>query len=339
MKGGVDMRKGIALLAMVLVVSLILLYQVAPATANVSLKLGHIRAETSPTHQAALRFADLVGKKTNGEVEIKVYPNSQLGGALDMFAGMKTGAVDMVYGGINTFGWIKGGEVFQITAVPFLFPDYEEMRRILLSPLFKPLTEEAEKATGISVINMNGDTSPRQLTTRDRAVNVAADFKGLKIRIAESAMVRAAMTKLGANPTVVPFSELYMALRQGVVDAQENGVIPVKNMSFFEVQKYLMLTNYIRDVETFYISTPKWNSLTAAQQKSIQEATMEAGNYETELTAKDEEDALKFLSTKMTVVKPDLGSIRKALEGVYEEQFEGKYWPKGLLKDVRAMQK
>jgi TRAP-type C4-dicarboxylate transport system substrate-binding protein len=244
-----------------------------------------------------------------------------------------------VYGGINTMGWIKGGEVFQITAVPFLFPNYEEMRRILLSPLFKPLTEEAEKATGVTLINMNGDTSPRQLTTRDKPVNSAADFKGLKIRIAESAMVRAAMTKLGAYPTVIPFSELYMALRQGVVDAQENGVIPVKNMSFYEVQKYLMLTNYIRDIETFYISATRWKALTPAQQKILYDASVEAGQYETELTAKDEEDALKFLSTKMTVIKPDLKSIREALEGVYEEQFEGKYWPKGLLKDVKAMQK
>jgi tripartite ATP-independent transporter DctP family solute receptor len=333
------MRTSKVLLGVLLVVSLIMFYPLSPADAKVSLKLGHIRVETSPTHLAALRFAEIVGKKTDGEIEIKVYPNSQLGGALDMFAGMKTGAIDMVYGGINTMGWIKGGEVFQITAVPFLFPNYEEMRRILLSPLFKPLTEEAEKATGVTLINMNGDTSPRQLTTRDKPVNSAADFKGLKIRIAESAMVRAAMTKLGAYPTVIPFSELYMALRQGVVDAQENGVIPVKNMSFYEVQKYLMLTNYIRDIETFYISATRWKALTPAQQKILYDASVEAGQYETELTAKDEEDALKFLSTKMTVIKPDLKSIREALEGVYEEQFEGKYWPKGLLKDVKAMQK
>lgn len=333
------MRTSKVLLGVLLVVSLIMFYPLSPADAKVSLKLGHIRAETSPTHLAALRFAEIVGKKTDGEIEIKVYPNSQLGGALDMFAGMKTGAIDMVYGGINTMGWIKGGEVFQITAVPFLFPNYEEMRRILLSPLFKPLTEEAEKATGVTIINMNGDTSPRQLTTRDKPVNSAADFKGLKIRIAESAMVRAAMTKLGAYPTVIPFSELYMALRQGVVDAQENGVIPVKNMSFYEVQKYLMLTNYIRDIETFYISATRWKALTPAQQKILYDASVEAGQYETELTTKDEEDALKFLSTKMTVIKPDLKSIRDALEGVYEEQFEGKYWPKGLLKDVKAMQK
>ena len=214
-------------------------------------------------------------------MEIKVFPNSQLGGILDMFTGMKAGSLEMVYGGINTYGFIKGGEVFQITAVPFLYRDYDHMRKVLNSPIFPPHLEAAEKATGVRVIAINGDTAPRELTTRDKAVKTAADFKGLKIRIAESAMVRAAMQKLGANPQVIPFADLYMALKQGVVDAQENGVIPIKNMSFFEVQKYFMPTHYIRDVETFYIGAEKWKSLAPAHQKAIREAGEEAGNLET----------------------------------------------------------
>ena len=303
--------------------------------AKVSLKLGHIRAETSPTHKAALKFAELVAQKTGGEVEVKIFPSSQLGGILDMFTGMKAGSLEMVYGGINTYGWIKGSEVFQITNVPFLFRDYDHMRRVLLSPIFKPHLEAAEKATAVKVININGDTAPRELTTRDSPVRTAADFKGLKIRIAESAMVRAAMQRLGANPQVIPFADLYLALKQGVVDAQENGVIPIKNMSFYEVQKYLTLTHYIRDVETFYISAERWKALTPAQQKAIFDASEEAGNLETQFTQQEIEEATKFLATKMTVIEPDLASIRKALEGLYEEQFEGKLWPKGLLQQVR----
>ena len=303
--------------------------------AKVTLKLGHIRAETSPTHKASLKFAELVAQKTSGEIEIKVFPNSQLGGILDMFTGMKAGSLEMVYGGINTYGFIKGGEVFQITAVPFLYRDYDHMHRVLLSPIFRLHLEAAEKATGIKVVNVNGDTAPRELTTRDKPVRTAADFKGLKIRIAESAMVRAAMQKLGANPQVIPFADLYVALKQGVVDAQENGVIPIKNMSFFEVQKYLTLTHYIRDVETFYVSADKWKTLSPAQQKALFDASEEAGDLETQLTKQDLEETTKFLSAKMTVIEPDLASIRKALEGVYEEQFEGKLWPKGLLQQVR----
>jgi TRAP-type C4-dicarboxylate transport system substrate-binding protein len=241
----------------------------------------------------------------------------------------------MVYGGINTYGFIKGGEVFQITAVPFLYRDYEHMRKVLTSYVFHPHLQAAEKATGVKVIAINGDTAPRELTTRDKPVRTAADFKGLKIRIAESAMVRAAMQTLGANPQVIPFADLYMALKQGVVDAQENGVIPIKNMSFYEVQKYFMPTHYIRDVETFFVGAEKWKGLDPSQQKALREAAEEAGNLETELTKQELEEATGFLATKMTIVEPDLGSIRNALEGVYEEQFEGKLWPKGLLQKVR----
>jgi tripartite ATP-independent transporter DctP family solute receptor len=299
---------------------------VSAEAAKVSMKLGHIRADTSPTHKAALKFAELVAAKTGGEVEIKVFPNSQLGGILDMFTGMKAGSLEMAYGGINTYGFIKGGEVFQITAVPFLYRDYDHMRRVLNSPIFKPHLDAAEKATGVKVIAINGDTAPRELTTRDKPVKTAADFRGLKIRIAESAMVRAAMQKLGANPQVIPFADLYVALKQGV---------PIKNMSFFEVQKYFMPTHYIRDVETFYISADKWKTLAPSLRKAVADASEEAGNLETDLTQKELEEATKFLATKMTIVEPDLGSIRKALEGVYEEQFEGKLWPKGLLQEVR----
>jgi TRAP-type C4-dicarboxylate transport system substrate-binding protein len=182
---------------------------------------------------------------------------------------------------------------------------------------------------------MNGDTAPRELSTRDKPVRTAADFKGLKIRIAESVLARAVFQRLGANPQVIPYADLYMALKQGVVDAQENGVIPIKNMSFYEVQKYLTLTHYVRDVETFYISPAKWQALSPDQQKALFDASDEAGNLATELTKQEIDEATKFLGTKMTVVEPDLPSIRKALEGLYEEQFEGKLWPNGLLQQVR----
>ena len=148
-------------------------------------------------------------------------------------------------------------------------------------------------------------------------------------------MVRAAMQRLGANPQVIPFADLYVALKQGVVDAQENGVIPIRNMSFYEVQKYLTLTHYIRDVETFYISAERWKALTPAEQQAVFDASEEAGNLETQLTQQEIEEATKFLATRMTIIEPDLASIRKALEGVYEEQFEGKLWPKGLLQLTR----
>ncbi len=328
-------RRRVCGVGTVLLMAFALLSLAGEATARVTMKLGHIFAETTPIHKAAVRISELAAQKSGGELEIKVFPGGQLGGILDLFTGMKAGTLELHYGGINTYAWIKGGEVFQITAVPFLYRDYDHMHRVLRSPVFKPHLEAAEAATGIKVIAINGDTAPRQLTTRDRPVRTAADFKGLKIRIAESAMVRAAMGRLGANPQVIPFADLYLALKQGVVDAQENGVIVIKSASLYEVQKYLTLTHYIRDEMVLFMSTERWKALNPAHQKALIDAAEEAGQYETELTRRDIDEAMKLLATKVTIIEPDLASIRKALEGLYEEQFEGKLWPKGLLQQVR----
>ncbi len=301
---------------------------------KVVLKLGHIRNTNHPTHLAALKFKELVEKNSNGRIEIKVYPNGQLGGPKEMFAQMQTGALEMVYGGINTFAWIKGGEPFEITAIPFLYRDYEHMRKALLSDFFKPIIKEAEQKTKITILNINGDTAPRGLTTRDRPVRTAEDFKGLKIRTAASPTVLRAMKALGAIPVQIPFSDLYMALKTGVVDAQENGAIVVMSKSLYEVQKYYMKTDYIRDIETFYIATDVWNKLSKEDQKILYDASEVAGNYETQLTQKELKEAYDFLKTKMTVIIPDNDSIRAKLQHVFDD-FEGTKWPKGLLEKVR----
>lgn len=297
------------------------------------LRLGHIRDTKHPTHLAALKFKELVEQGSNGAFEVKVYPNSQLGGPKEMFVQMQTGDLEMVYGGINTFAWIKGGEVFEITAIPFLFRDYEHMRKSLMADFFQPIIEQAEKDTNIKIVNMNGDTAPRGLTTKDRPVNNADDFKGLKIRTAASPTVLKAMQALGALPQQIPFAELYMALKTGVVDAQENGAIVVATNSLYEVQKYYMKTDYIRDIETFYMAMNTWKSLSKEEQDLIYQVTEEAGNYETELTQKQLESIYEDLKTKIEVIIPDLDSIRKKLKGAFDD-FEGTKWPEGLLEKI-----
>jgi TRAP-type C4-dicarboxylate transport system, periplasmic component len=147
------------------------------AQGKITIRLGHIRDTNHPTHLAALKFKELVESGSGGRIEVKVYPNSQLGDPKQMFALMQIGDLEMMYGGINTFAWVKGGEAYEITSMPFLFKDYDHMRKSLQSDFFKPIQEKAEKETGIKIININGDTAPRGLSTRDRPVVKAEDFK------------------------------------------------------------------------------------------------------------------------------------------------------------------
>lgn len=308
------------------------------AWAQTTWRLGHIRDVNHPTHAGALLFAELVAERTEGRVQIEVYSDSQLGGIQEMFVQMQTGDLAMVYGGINTLAFISGGEAFEITAIPFLYRDYEHMRAALKSDFFAPVFEATEAATGIHVINVAGDTAPRGLSA-SKAIYGPADFERLKIRTAASEVVLRAMQALGALPQQVPFADLYVALRTGVVDAQENGAITIVNASLYEVQAFYMVTDYIRDIETFYVDPNRWNALSDADRQAIVAASEEAGALVTERTAVQLAEALAFLEANITVIREpelDLPAIRAALEETYLD-WDGTKWPAGLLEAIRGL--
>lgn len=321
-----------------ILIALALLALSAAALAQTTLRLGHIRDTAHPTHLGALRFAELVEANTDGRVRVQVFPNSELGGIQDMFVQIQTGDLQMVYGGINTLAFINGGEAFEITAIPFLYRDYEHMRAALQADFFQPLFEEAERRTGIKVINVAGDTAPRGLSA-NRPITGPADFQRLKIRTAASDVVIRAMQTLGALPQQVPFADLYVALRTGVVDAQENGAITVVNASLYEVQPYYMVTDYIRDIEAFYVDPAVWARLSAADQQAVIDASEEAGALVTDLTRAQLDEALEFLAERITVIREpelDMPSIRAALEATFED-WDGVKWPAGLLEQIRGL--
>jgi TRAP-type transport system periplasmic protein len=326
----IRLRMLIALLALAVIGS--------TALAQTTWRLGHIRDTNHPTHLGALRFAELVTEKTEGRVRIQVFPDSQLGGIQDMFVQMQTGDLAMVYGGINTLAFIGGGEAFEITAIPFLYRDYEHMRAALLSDFFEPIFAAAEAATGVHVINVAGDTAPRGLSAT-KPIYGPADFAGLKIRTAASEVVLRAMQTLGALPQQVPFADLYVALRTGVVEAQENGAITVVNASLYEVQPYYMQTDYIRDIETFYVNPGMWARLSEQDRQAITDASEEAGALVTELTAQQLMAAYETLEAQITVIREpqlDLPAIRQALEATFLD-WDGVKWPAGTLEAIRGL--
>lgn len=303
----------------------------------ITIKLGTIQTEDNPTTVAANKFAEIVNDKSNGEIQVDVFPNSQIGGILDMFSGMESGVVDMMYEGITSYSWLEGAEAFNIMSLPFYWESYDQMKTVLDSEAFKELFEEAATNTSVRVINAHGDTEARQLSA-NKPVQNADDFKGLKIRTAESEIVQKSMKQLGANPVVIPFSDLYFALQQGTADAQENGFMTIKNNSLYEVQDYVIQTDYIRDVKAWYISDSIWNSLSEEQQELMYEASVEAGDLQSKLANEQISESLEFLKGEMEYIEPDLKSIRKELESLAEE-FDGDLWPEGILETVDSVLK
>jgi len=321
-----------------LLIAVSLLAILGLAIGQTTWKLGHIRDTGHPTHQGALCFAERVEEKTEGRIRISVFPNSQLGSIEEMFVQVQTGDLEMVYGGINTLAFIGGGEAFEVTALPFLYRDYEHMRTALLSDWFKPIFEETERKTGIKVINVAGDTAPRGLSA-NRPIRNPEGFVGLRIRTAPSVTVIRAMKHLGALPIEIPFADLYVGLRTGVAEAQENGAIVMVRASLYEVQQYYMQTDYIRDIETWYVNPAVWNRLSGADQQAVYEVTEECGALVTELTQQMLADAYEVLEQHITVIRDpelDLEAIRAALEGVFDD-WEGTRWPEGTLAFIRGL--
>ena len=213
---------------------------------KIEIRIAGIKSDDDPASAAMQAFADEVNANSD-TLSVKVFTNSVLGGVNDLLRGMTDGTVDMMYNTLSCYPWVQGAEVFNVVSAPFMWNDNAQLEAFLQTEGAQGWFEDAAQQSGVRCVIAAGELPPRELTA-NTPVTGAADFNGLKIRTAESALVQATMRKLGAQPTVVAFSDLYMALRQGTVDAQENGFMTVKSASLYEVQKYFMKTDYIRDV-------------------------------------------------------------------------------------------
>lgn len=301
-----------------------------------NLKLGSIRSDEDPAIPALKEFVKLVEEKSNGTIKVTLFNNSTLGGLTDMLPGMTTGVVDMMHDRISCYGMLEGAAKFNISAAPFLWDSYEQLEDFMNSEDAKSWFDEAAQATGVRAFMVKGETEARQLTS-SKPVKTADDFKGLKVRTAEIAVVQQTMKALGAEPVVIPFSDLYMSLRQGIAHAQENGFLTIKNNSLFEVQEYLMKTDYIRDIGAYYISENIWNQMSENQKNALREAASEAGEVESEITRENLNETLEFLKGKMNYVDIDLDSIREKLGDSIYEQFdaEGRAWATGAYEVIK----
>lgn len=301
-----------------------------------TLRLATIRADDDPTTMGAQAFSDGVSEATDGQLTVEVFPNSQLGDANDVYAAMASGQdVDIFYNGISLYPTIDGANAFTVLSVPFLWDSYEQMKAVLETDRYQELLDQAAEETGVRVVATAGDAEPRALSA-NRAVPTAAEMEGLDLRIADAPMPQEFALALGANPQVVAFSDLYISLNQGVVDAQENGAITMVNQSLMEVQSHFMPTNYIRDVQAWQFSDSVWNSLCAEHQEAIRAGAEEAGQVTTDEVAAQMDEAMATMEEHLEIVDVDVESFRDALDGVFE-QFDGEMWPEGLLQETRDL--
>lgn len=260
----------------------------------VKLTLGHGAAPDNPRHIAATKFAEIVKSKTAGRIEIQVAHSAQLGDDAAMVTALRSGTIDM---SANSQGAVSTVvPEFAALGLPFLFSDAQKAWAVMDGPSGKELGEKAA-AKGMVLLGL-WDNGIRQMSNSKRAIKSPADLKGLKMRTPPDAMTIDIMQAMGADPQQIKFSELYVALQQGVVDGQENPLTNISSAKLYEVQKYISLTGHKYESTPFLMSKRTWDRLGEPDRKAVTEAAAEATQLQRKLNKEADDKLVADLKAK-----------------------------------------
>jgi tripartite ATP-independent transporter DctP family solute receptor len=271
-----------------------------PALAQQKLKWAHVYETSEPYHTESVWAAQEIKKRTNGKFDIEVFPASTLGKETDINQGLTLGTVDMIISGPSFAA--RSYPRIGIAYYPFIFRDADHLIAYSKSPVFAEMVEEFRKKTGIQITAYTY-YGARQ-TTSNRKFTDCTGMKGLKIRVPDVPAYMATPKACGANPTPIAFAEVYLALQNGTVEAQENPLTTIEAKKFYEVQKYIMMTSHIVDGLTTEIAPHVWNKLTPEEQKIFVEVTREAAVRATEKIKKREAELAEEFKKKGLEIVP-----------------------------------
>ncbi|QEM84049.2 sialic acid TRAP transporter substrate-binding protein SiaP [Halomonas binhaiensis] len=275
-----------------------------------TLTFAHVYETSEPYHQWALWAADEIEKRTDGRYSIEVHPASSLGKEADINEGLSLGTVDLIFTG-SQFAGRSYGPV-GIAGAPYMFRDFEHWKAYAHSDLFKEIAQGYEDATGNVPLAMNY-YGARHVTS-NKPILTPEDMKGLKIRVPNAPLYMMFPKAVGANPTPLAFSEVYLALQQGVVDAQENPLPTIKAKAFYEVQSDINLTGHTIDSLITIASGSLWSSLSDEDKDVFRDVYEEAGERITDDIRQQEQELVSWFEEKgVKVNEVDTGPFREAV--------------------------
>ncbi len=283
----------------------------APAAAGQKIvyKLAHVYNPGHPWDEGAKLASKLVKEKTNGMIDIQVFPSSQLGTEEQITEGVIFGSIPMAVSGAGQIGNLF--KPIYICEMPYTFRDNDHVLLFTKSDVAKQMFNDLEKEFGIKVIGASS-YGVRQLTA-NKAVNTPQDLKGFKLRVPEQMITMEYAKAMGADPTPIAFAEAYMALQQNVVNGLENPMSGIKSMKFYEVQKYINLTSHVTNVCFFLMNGKLFSQLDANGQKIVLDAFDEASKLIVKILNDDDKNLGEFFKQQgLTVNKPDIEAFKKA---------------------------
>lgn len=311
----------------------------AARAAEITLRLGAPWTTGSNLHKGMERFAEALAVESKGRVEVKVFPDSQLGDIQQLLTGVQLGTIDMAYLAIGNAAQLKSGAPLNVAYVPHLFRGKRQATEVLNSPLFQEMYEAVARNAGVRIFAVYGARSPRAVQTVKGPVRRPEDLKGMRIRIPPIEMLRTAFELSGAKPVPMGLSDVYMALSRGNVDGQENGFDLAISFKWFEVAKFWSATDHVFEVAAWYINERKWQALKPEDRALFVKAAMAGGQVATDLGEQLDREGIETLKRNgVTYVVPDQAAFEAAWAGI-PAAHEGRVWPAGLVERIRAMQK
>ena len=278
-------------------------------------------------------FKETLDKSAPGEFDVQINLNATLFKQGTEPAAMARGNLEL--SSISAFDIAKQVPEFSIFTAGYVIRDPQHQAKVFGGPIGQEMFKLASDRMEVTLLTPIY-LGTRQVNLREvKPVRTPADLKGVKLRMPGSKEWLFLGEALGATATPLAFGEVYLGLKTGTIDGQDNPLPTVRAAKFYEVTKQLVLTNHLVDGIFIAISDKAWKAMTPAQQAKVQAAAQAAAAFNNENRLKEEAQIVDFFKSQgLTVTTPDVDAFRKQVQGAYASSDIAKAWPKGLLERI-----
>lgn len=301
-----------------------------------TIRISHAAAETDWLHKSMLMFKDKVEKALPGQIAVQVHGASSLFRQGTEVPAIQRGNLEM--NTMTTFEVEQQMPEYGVLSSGYLFRDYDHLAKVMRGPIGKEYYDAVAAKMGIQIIEVSY-LGTRQLNLREvRDVKTPADLAGVKLRMPGGPGWLALGKGLGVSPTPMAMGEVYLALKTGAIDGQENPLSLTKNNNLQEVTKQITLTSHLVQPVFYAIAKPFWDKLSPAQQEAMRKAARESAQFNDESRSAEEKQLVDFFTKAgLKVTTPDVASFRASVDKQYQESGLVAKWLPGLKEKVQAV--
>lgn len=301
-----------------------------------TMRISHAAAETDWLHKSMLMFKDKVEKALPGQIAVQVHGASSLFRQGTEVPAIQRGNLEM--NTMTTFEVEQQMPEYGVLSSGYLFRDYDHLAKVMRGPIGKEYYDAVAAKMGIQIIEVSY-LGTRQLNLREvRDVKTPADLAGIKLRMPGGPGWLVLGKGLGVSPTPMAMGEVYLALKTGAIDGQENPLSLTKNNNLHEVTKQITLTSHLVQPVFYAIAKPFWDKLSPAQQDAMRKAARESAQFNDESRIAEEKQLVDFFTKAgLKVTTPDVASFRTSVDKQYQDSGLAAKWLPGLKEKIQAV--